>query len=92
MGSGSHVRHTHVVRSARPGFIRRAASLLQRERKTMSKKDYELIAATLRRIETLYHLDQSLAAGIRLEFANDLQRTNPRFNQSRFLDAARAAQ
>jgi hypothetical protein len=58
----------------------------------MSKKDYELIAATLRRIETLYHLDQSLAAGIRLEFANDLQRTNPRFNQSRFLDEARAAQ
>jgi hypothetical protein len=58
----------------------------------MTRKDYELIAATLRRIETLYHLDQSLAAGIRLEFANDLQRTNPRFNQSRFLDAARAAQ
>lgn len=58
----------------------------------MTRKDYELIAATIRRIETLYHLNPSLAAGIRLEFANDLQRTNPRFNVNRFLDEARAAQ
>jgi hypothetical protein len=58
----------------------------------MTRKDYELIAATLRRIETLYHLDQSLAAGIRLEFANDLQRANPNFKQGKFLDAARASQ
>lgn len=54
----------------------------------MSKKDYELIAATIRRVTKLCDLPQSTAAIIRQEFAVALIGTNSRFNADRFLTAA----
>src|SRR3954447_14282364 len=77
----------HVVRSAQPGFIRLAASLLQRERKTMTKKDFELIAETIRIFSRRY-LNETDAARLRRDFAAALTGTNSRFNADKFLTAA----
>jgi hypothetical protein len=57
----------------------------------MTRKDYELIAATIRnaRLQGSYHTDEAesmrelIAAHIAHELAND----NPRFDRARFLKA-----
>lgn len=61
----------------------------------MSKKDFELIAAVLRSAAEEWPNDpnvrvpvQSEFASLRLAFAEALQDTNPRFDVSRFLNAA----
>jgi hypothetical protein len=52
---------------------------------TMTKKDYELIAATIRKVSAV--LNNEAAAAVRNEFKRALVATNPKFNPERFLAA-----
>jgi hypothetical protein len=56
----------------------------------MSKKDYELIAETIRIFSRRY-LNEADAARLRRDFAAALIGTNPRFNADKFLTAAKEA-
>lgn len=49
----------------------------------MTRKDYELIAATIRRCDISYADTDEVAR----TFAADLAQTNPRFDPDRFLEA-----
>lgn len=53
----------------------------------MTKKDYELIAATIRTFSRRY-LNETDASRLRRDFAAALIETNPRFNADKFLTAA----
>lgn len=53
----------------------------------MTKKDYELIAAVIRKFSNGY-LSKTNAAILRLDFLYALQETNPRFDADKFLKAS----
>ena len=48
----------------------------------MSRKDFEMIARVIKTIE-----DENIRKETALNFANELQSVNPRFNVSRFVKA-----
>jgi hypothetical protein len=51
----------------------------------MTRKDFELIAATIRNLDNADHLNKRIIAE---RFANSLECSNPRFNRERFVTAA----
>lgn len=54
----------------------------------MTRKDYELIAATLRGRCGQGYIDNGTMAAIVADFAMKLMSTNPRFDAERFVNAA----
>ena len=57
----------------------------------MTRKDFQLIADVLRsHIELAAPDSKGLVRAIALDFAQELQKTNPRFNVQRFVKACEA--
>ena len=53
---------------------------------TMTRKDFQLIADVLKASSTT-PMNRCVVKDIALSFASELQKTNPRFNAKRFVEA-----